>query len=778
MKIQCACGAKYAFDATPEMLQNPVKFVCPSCGLDSSDFVNELIRREFAEPTPAGPPPALEIPRLKIARAEPQPSAPEAATPESPAATAHCPKHPREAVVHHCVVCGKPMCRQCMSLFGHVCSPFCRARAEAQNLAVPVFAGQKSVVQARYWRKIGLISSLAGVLVFAGLGLWIWYAWIGSVPHTAFSVPFNDVAYTGESRLCGTNQIVFLHGGTLARYNIKSGKAVWSQVLVTKKQIAAAVARENQMQPTDRDEPRIPQSQLEEWAVRDLEGSLQLHVAGENVWVAAPGELTHYDWNTGKVLEEIPQATGAGKLIVHNGEFLIMGEGANGQALITHINPSTGEWRAEEIGEPGRNLVAASMPSGRARNRATAGLPLAPGTGGGTPMNPARVGQQAQHLSLPARTALPALLANSAEEERLEAELKDQDQPHSSASPAQQPRPAEDKIGHFTIVPSQYGYVELAVRLLKSQIVTREAMKAPAGKSALSGNLSTANESAAVNEVLNEMQRRRGGNTVQEDESLYQVSLRRPDSTGTVDWTGEVTGPPVLFPLKSVNVLAAGKTLLVFDKTNKKLWQATLTYEVPVSNSTGNGETSPFGEGPCVEHGDTLYVFDQAVLTAFDLATGRARWRVPTVGVVGLFFDNHGMLYVNTTTADPENIRYSRQIDITQKIQASILKMDPRTGQVVWNVQPGGFISYLSENYIYTVQIYNPSRGETKMADLAGITPNPAHIWIRRINPKNGHVMWEYYQAGKGATLDVQFKNNFIELVFAKEVDVLKYLSL
>jgi hypothetical protein len=477
-------------------------------------------------------------------------------------------------------------------------------------------------------------------------------------------------------------------------------------------------------------------------------------------------------------LEEIPQATGAGKLIVHNGEFLIMGEGANGQALITHINPSTGEWRAEEIGEPGRNLVAASMPSGRARNRATAGLPLAPGTGGGTPMNPARVGQQAQHLSLPARTALPALLANSAEEERLEAELKDQDQPHSGASPAQQPRPAEDKIGHFTIVPSQYGYVELAVRLLKSQIVTREAMKAPAGKSALSGNLSTANESAAVNEVLNEMQRRRGGNTVQEDESLYQVSLRRPDSTGTVDWTGEVTGPPVLFPLKSVNVLAAGKTLLVFDKTNKKLWQATLTYEVPVSNSTGNGETSPFGEGPCVEHGDTLYVFDQAVLTAFDLATGRARWRVPTVGVVGLFFDNHGMLYVNTTTADPENIRYSRQIDITQKIQASILKMDPRTGQVVWNVQPGGFISYLSENYIYTVQIYNPSRGETKMADLAGITPNPAHIWIRRINPKNGHVMWEYYQAGKGATLDVQFKNNFIELVFAKEVDVLKYLSL
>ncbi len=219
------------------------------------------------------------------------------------------------------------------------------------------------------------------------------------------------------------------------------------------------------------------------------------------------------------------------------------------------------------------------------------------------------------------------MLANSSEQERLQAELNDQNQPHSNASPAQPPKPVENATGHFTLIPGQYGYVELAVRLLKSQIVTREAMKAPPGKSALNGNVSTANESAAVNETLNEMQRNRGGDTVQEDESLYQVSLRRPDSTGAADWTGEVTGPPALFPLKTVNVLAAGKTLIVFDKTNKKLWQATLTYNVPAGNRDENEAASPFGEGPCVEHGDTLYVFDQAVLTAFDLATGNARWR-------------------------------------------------------------------------------------------------------------------------------------------------------
>jgi len=57
MKLQCSCGAKYALDASPEMVSHPVKFVCPSCGLDSSDFVNQLIRQEFGAQNPPDPRP-------------------------------------------------------------------------------------------------------------------------------------------------------------------------------------------------------------------------------------------------------------------------------------------------------------------------------------------------------------------------------------------------------------------------------------------------------------------------------------------------------------------------------------------------------------------------------------------------------------------------------------------------------------------------------------------------------------------------------------------------
>ena len=625
------------------------------------------------------------------------------------------------------------------------------------------------MADARYWRKTGTIGGIIAAVVVVALGFWFWYAWIGSEPHVAFSLGFNDRAYAGASQFCGTNQIVFLHGGTLARCDIKSGKEIWSRELISKQQIADAVARENATPPTDQFGQRISQSKIEEAVTRGLEDELKLHVSGQGIWVSTPENLAHYSWDTGKVAQDIPLNSRT-ELITRNDEFLLMGEGTNGQTLITHINPATGESHVEEIGQPGQSLVVETAQTGSAGGQASAGLPLAPGAGG--PMNPATVGEQAQNLSLPGRLALPAIIANESEEEQIAAELRADDQTSPRPPPTPKPLPpVQNADGQFTLIPSRYGYVEFSVRLLASHIVTREAMKAPPATSALNGNLNSSSETAAINETLNEMQRKRGGGTVKENESLYQVSLRRPDSTGATDWTGQVTGPPALYPLKTVNVLAAGKTLIVFDKTNKKLWRASLTYNVAGDGRAANGETSPFGEGPCVERGNTLYVIDQAVLTAFDIATGNARWRLPSVGIVGLFFDDKGMLYVNTTTADPENIKYSRQIDITQTIEANLLKIDPQSGKTLWNVKPGGFISYLSGKYIYTIQSYDPG-------DLAG-TPmgilSPAYLKIRRISPADGHLLWE--KDDDRAPLAVRFQNNFIALVFQKEVQVWKFIS-
>ena len=227
--------------------------------------------------------------------------------------------------------------------------------------------------------------------------------------------------------------------------------------------------------------------------------------------------------------------------------------------------------------------------------------------------------------------------------------------------------------------------------------------------------------------------------------------------------------------LKTVNVVSAGKNIIILDKTNKKIWQTSLTYAVGERGGFSR-EESQFGEGPCVEHGDTLYVFDQAVLSAYELNAGNARWRVPSVGVVGLFFDDAGSVYVNTTSGNPDDIKYSRQIDINKQTDDVLLKLDPKSGKTLWSIKPGGFISYLQGKYIYTVQTFDPNpEDEEQMSDMA--IPKPAYFRIARVNPKDGRILWEYYDAKDRCPFNVRFNANTIELVFKREVQVLKYLT-
>ena len=796
MKIQCSCGTKYSFEITPEMARNPVRFVCPNCGLDSSEYVNQLIREELAEqaasqslpedaPAPSiasVPPPAA---RLKISH-EQKPAEP---TPPAPSASGKfCAKHRTVPATGKCAICGTPICRQCMELFGYFCSPLCKNKADLQGVAAPVYAGQKSVVEAQFWRKAGLIfGSVVAALVLA-VGVWIWYAWFGSVPHQRFSVRFDDSerSHYGASRLVGDDQIVFLHGGILARYDLKTKKQVWQQTLVTQQQVADLVKSEDEENAREsakygRDIGGVMLSGQHEKMVRDsLEGALKLRVADENVWVgkyvqrtnpadifaSSDYQLTRYDWATGKVAQQVTVPEDAGMFIDRSNEIVLLNHTEVGAQFVTHVSLADGAERTEEFHDPAAVTVAVASDARRTGGGA------GNSTGGGQPSGAEKLAEEAQNLNLPGRIALPALVAGEMHRQQVAAALQDDD--------PSRPRPDKNfqrEAARFMLLPDLNGYIQVAVRLLEEHIVTREAMKAPPKKSLLdSGNVSTGNETTAVNEQLNEMQRNSGNTSVSEDQSRYQVTLHRPDSTDTPDWTGEVIGPPEVFPLKTVNVLAGGRSVIVFDKANKKLWEASLTYPIGGGNRQFGDAEPQFGDGPVVEHGDTLYVFDQAVLSAYDLATGNARWRLPSIGIVGLFFDDRGMIYVNTTTGNPDDIKYARQIDVTKSTQAVLLKLDPRTGKTLWSVKPGGFISYLSGKFIYTVESNDPNpTDQVALSDTLQGLQRPPYLRIARINPKDGRLMWEHQQ--DRCPFDIRFDKNSIELVFKREVQVLHYLS-
>ncbi len=772
MKLQCSCGAKFAFDITPEMARNPVKFICPNCGLDASDYVNQLVREELAsraaeQPLPEAPPapaPVVSAPppsaRLRVS-VEAKPA--EAA--DSSASAKFCAKH-REPATEQCAVCHKPICPKCLAIFGYFCSPLCKGKAEAQGLDVPVYAGRSDLVEAKFWRKTGLIAGViaAGVVLF--FGAWTWYAWFGSVPHNYFSVRFddNDRGYYGSAHLAGQDQLVYLHGGTLARCDLKTKKQVWSDELITKDQYAAAIkaageedARENE--GTGFKTHRLA-TDLERDAKQELQAELKLRVSGQNIWVARENKMTQYDWDTGKVVHEVALPEREGELIERDDELLMLGA-----LSVTHISLATGEARMEQFGPKGAQTITL------AQNNAGGGLPKAGADA--RPLDPKQVEAQIQNLNTPGRIALPALLGNAQHEQQLEAALKD-DSRHPQKKSKSLPADAE----LFRLVPGKDGsFAQFSERLLEERMVTRSAMKAPTGKSVLeTGNVNAANEMQAVNETLNEMQRNNGGGQVTEDQSRYQVTVRLTDGSAP-DWTAEVVGPPQLLVLKTVNVVVAGKTVIVLDKSNKKLWQAELTYPVPAGGGGfSRRETADFGEGPCAEHGDTLYVFDQAVLTAFDLNSGNARWRLPSVGVVGLFFDAQGNVYVNTTTGNPDDIKYSRQIDVTRRTEAVLYKVEPKTGKTLWSIKPGGYISYLSGKFIYTIQSFDPNpRDEEVQNDMIASLQKPPYLRIARIRPSDGRILWEYTQ--ERAPIDARFHDNSIELVYKREVQVLRYFT-
>ena len=797
MKIQCSCGAKYEFEVTPDMAGGPIHFVCPACGLDASEFVNSLVRQELGL-TPASTPPApvqaaLPVPpaseprptqqlRIQAHAAAPQPAEPAPAN--AGLDPQYCTRHPSELTTEKCYICSKPICPKCLELFGYLCGPLCKAKAESHGIDVPVFAGQKSVMEARLWRTVCRVAGAVAVVAAALLGFWFWYAWFGSEPKPIFSVRFAQPAYSGESFFCGKDQIVFLHGDTLARYDLVQKKEIWSCQLLDRQRVASEAGRrykvmQDQASKIFQNEgtegvPRLPSlekltAEMEVEAISEF----QLRVQGQNVWVAGPEKLVHYDWDTGKPVKEFDLRSHLASLMPRGNEFLLV-QTDRDKPVITHINLATGEAQTEEIGGSAASNVLAALNSqgatghsgaAGAPGQATAGLPVGrPGKDAGKAMDPAKVAEQAQHLSLPARLALPATLSINRGQERALAEMDDQNH-----TPAQPVPPSIDE-GNLSLIPTKNGFVQFSENLLEYKVTERSAMKPAPARSALDGPVSVGNSGEVANQILNEMQRERGGDVVQEDVSRYRVTIRRPEAPQA--WTGEVVGPPSFFPLDTVDVLAANKLIIVFDKTNKKLWQSSLNYNLTEGLATLDEENATYGMGPCVERQGVLYVFDAGVLTAFDLATGSARWRLPSIGIVGMFFDDKGMLYVNTTTASPEALKYSRQIDISQRTSPVVLKIDGKTGKLLWREGLGGFINYVSGPFIYSVSSYSPQEDE----DGGTEDRTPPYTRIKRINPRNGTEMWEHFE--QRAPLDVQFDKNTIRLVFKKEVEVLRFLVL
>jgi cytoskeletal protein RodZ len=315
--------------------------------------------------------------------------------------------------------------------------------------------------------------------------------------------------------------------------------------------------------------------------------------------------------------------------------------------------------------------------------------------------------------------------------------------------------------------------VELRVMLVKPNVNWVKSIKPRSGPSLLNGN-TTASTAGVEQEVLNDIKRSQTGGVKPIDESTYQVRLRRWLADQPVEWKGEVTGVPSFFSMTTVDLVTAGKSLMVFDKKNGKLFDATLSYSVGERFSGMDG----MGLSPAVERDGVLYFFDQGVLTAFSLPGGQVQWRLTSVGISQIQFDGGGNLYIDTTTAAPESIQYSDEITF-QNAAPVILKVDPHAGKILWEARGVGQHCVPVGKYVYTV---SKDQGGIGLANglanaLGQHRPDaPVYLHIFRLDPDTGKPLWKFYRE-EGSEEEV-FQDNWFAVRFGNDVQIFKYLVL
>lgn len=792
MKIQCQCGTKYAFDVTPEMAANPVKLVCQNCGADNSLAVNMLIQQQFpatataSAPPPVAmappPPPVESAPRMKVVVHVATP-AQEAAPTSEAAAPQMCRKHPGHFTSDQCRVCHKPICPQCMVLFGYVCSAFCKNEAETRGIELPVYANQAGVAARRETRKLGklIFGILGGVALL--LGAYIWYLAAGSRPQVVFAAPFKNPAYHAGGKLF-ERDLVVLHGGRLARFGWKDNREIWGVDVIDMQKIEAeaaeALVQENAEIERWKKEgggdfapPRHSKEEFAKLFLSRAQSDYTLHVHDQNLWLRSDEKLVQYDWATGKAGKEVALKGNIERTIVSPDALLIFASTETGEDLIK-MDWKSGETQTQPLrARPTLAVLNRTNLTNQVRaTLATAARTNALAAQRGTPANPALKGYKvAQPDPLQVRLAAPAIAANTVQNKRIERALEEDDDER---------RPASFNVAFSEgpqFILDRGNVVEFSTKLLERKIIERQAMKAPPKKSALEGNVNQSATVAIANEIFNDFQREATGGVEKEDVSRYEVTIKRtsPDASET---KMEVIGEPELFPLQTVDLLIAGKSLHVLNKAGKKLWESKLNFDTGGGFGPGawGGDLIANASAPGVERDNLLYFFDQGVLACFELATGNARWRQPTVGVTKLLFDDKGMLYVDTTTGSIDKLKYSQQVDISDKSYPVIIKIDPKTGKALWRSERHGRLSHVFGKLVYTMEWSGGDDDESPTGLGIPGAYTPPHIRLRRLSASNGEVKWEHYQ--KRAPLNVDIQNNTIQLVFKKEVQVLKFIGL
>ncbi len=708
IKIECPCETRFAFDVEPMNGRMPVRVNCPACGADRTDLANEVIHQNLT----AAPGPAAAAVAAPPARPAPARPPVRVAVPSSEAEAAPIAATSVTFCFRHLK---NPAVETC-----HVCGkPICNECMEQYGYACSIFcrkrAEETGVELPVYARHRAVVEAR-----ITRIAAWIWRVAV-LVAAVCVGVWGWYTFFASHPRVVYSEQL--LHGDRARFYQLLAPH----QVLLIKADRMSLLDVEQQRSlwsvPLNVGFYRPPPRDK---SVPDLDEQVRLYpephvIATTNdLWILFPGRLVQYDRHSGNAKQQIPLNPPFFGLAQNDGALSMISSDESGQQIMTRVALADGTVKTDPI-----KFTKATVPPS---NSVARPLPAAA---------PALSDTKLGRVFAAAKSVLPA-----------------NNKPEEWESPGDQ------------FVADGANVVQVKMDLLEHKTILRQAMRNQKKKAQVDGNLTAGQSLEAAEEMLNEARRAQTGGEEEEDVSRYQVTLRRWPAGAAPDWIGEVVGPPSFFALKTLNVLVARNIIRVFDKNNQPLWTANLTYSIaPHYSEDFATEADP----PCVESGNTLFVFDQGMLTSFDASTGAVHWRLTSVGISQVQLDGQKHLYVTSTTASPDTIQFSQQVDIASKAGPVILKVDAATGKVLWRTESIGTQCFVSGKYVYIA----------KAATSPLITPGEDPVYyfdLYRLSPADGHPMWDYSQSRQPVQIGVQ--GNEILIHFKGELQVLKFLSL
>lgn len=343
VKIQCPCGTRFSFDVEPVNGYMPVRVNCPQCGADGTDLANDFLRQHFSVATPPAtpvPPPAPGAQPLRIAGTQPQPAA--AAAPTEPATTA-CARHARNVAVENCRVCGKPMCSECMEQFGYVCSVACRTQAEKAHLQLPVFKKQRAVVQAR-WDRIGAwVWRIAALLIITLAAGWIWYIFVASRPHVAYSAKIPQGDEGRYYQFLGPDQMLVIQASQMTLFDVSEKKPLWS--------VPLSSAGSPGVVTTDSNEDET------------FQPGVRVVATANDLWILFPGRLDQFDRRTGNRKQEISLNPPFFGLSESDAGLTAISADDSGHEVVTRVAFADGSVHTEPLAEPITPLNTPATPA-------------------------------------------------------------------------------------------------------------------------------------------------------------------------------------------------------------------------------------------------------------------------------------------------------------------------------------------------------------------------------------------------------------------------------